>query len=695
MDLQLRRLSGISSLHEEVGQEWDKLVAVLDSERPLDSQWPDPCQVKGQDPEFSAPSVARVCSSVHTRIQHLNGHEYHPPVKKQSPRPQPACGPRVPPHPSPESPGTPRRTADKVASLERRHATPASVKPGTSAVVADAVHPDHQQFEEEEEELEDIWNQTNGYRQSVCSDIMYQTYQGELASTPPGQPREPHPQDSARLYRKLVTASAPDLLAAELHPPTSDHAPLDPGREPSLRQGGHAAKPDRKSWAAFPPRAPASRQITLVNETAADPVKLPDIQDQEKYIYQYREEEEEEQEGVEAELGVEADTGCPKAQSMSLLSVHMGLEEASRRPMGLGMPHSDREEQGQNTSAKGHCSTTGRRLELQSMEGILERKHRLQLGGKKAPCRAWSTSHAVLFRQTLCFYQDRKDTLKSSVSGLPLNLIGAECSPAPEYNKKNNCFSLRLCDGSEYLLSASSRFLMKKWMLKIQTNTGLSESDPYRCLSGPCVPEDLPLTTAACHCGTKCHCPSRVKSTPSLSASSHIGTVKGKEIVVLTRDDSQIPRWQHGNLEDLSAPLSSDAGHCEDYYSSLRQAMKQRLTQRPKTVYPSLSNSPEHPSSKRRSQSFTSATYQKITPVSLAPAAHGGGSSYSVTLVIGDHLSETTPASNSSERPRPTGWGRESFPDPPPERSYASLPRPQNKSVFRKFFGKKEWTHDL
>lgn len=30
-------------------------------------------------------------------------------------------------------------------------------------------------------------------------------------------------------------------------------------------------------------------------------------------------------------------------------------------------------------------------------------------------------------------------------------------------------FSLR--DGSEYLLSTSSRFMMKKWMMKIQANT--------------------------------------------------------------------------------------------------------------------------------------------------------------------------------------------------------------------------------
>ena len=33
-------------------------------------------------------------------------------------------------------------------------------------------------------------------------------------------------------------------------------------------------------------------------------------------------------------------------------------------------------------------------------------------------------------------------------------------------------FTLRLRDGSEYLLSASSRFMMKKWILRIQANAG-------------------------------------------------------------------------------------------------------------------------------------------------------------------------------------------------------------------------------
>ncbi|KAJ8361429.1 hypothetical protein SKAU_G00179540 [Synaphobranchus kaupii] len=601
LDLQLSRLSGISSLHEEVVQEWDKLVAVLDIQR--------------HDPKSSALSAARACPS----DRNIPSPHTAPPY---APAPPPAV----------------------------------SRDPG-GAVMADAVHPDRRQFEEEEEELEGIWSQTSSYRQSICSDIMYQTYQGEaLACTPPGHAQEPRPQDQALLYRKQITASAPSLLSTEPRLGNAgDHAQLGSGSNPNPRQN-RSAKPDRKSWAAFPSRAPASGEIPLENETAAGCVRLPDIQDQEKYIYQYREEEEEEEEeeGVEAELGAEVDTGCPKVQSMSLLSVHMG-----------GGPNAaEREEQGPSRTVGGRCGTTG--PEFQSMEGTLERKHRLQLGGKKAPCRTWSTSHAVLYRQTLSFYQDRKDTLRSSVTGLPLNLVGAECSPCLEYTKKSNCFSLRLRDGSEYLLSASSRFLMKKWLLKIQANTGLSESDPSRSFSEPGLLEDLPATIRA-----------------------HTGTAKHKEIV-LTRAGPQSTQRHHGNLEDLSPRLSLDAGH-SDSYSSLRRAVKQKLSQRPKAADASMSDSLGRPSSKRRSQSFTSATYQKISPVRLHPAARqGGGSSYSVTLVIGD---EATPT--GSETPWPIGWRQDPFLDSPGGRSYVSLPRPRNKSVFRRFFGKKEWTHDL
>ncbi|KAJ8250718.1 hypothetical protein COCON_G00226400 [Conger conger] len=526
----LSRLSGISSLQEEVVQEWDKMAAVLDGQR--------------RDPKSSASTRA---------------HQWPTPLTD-------------PPHAPPQTPEPPLPPSWAVLSLE---------KPAVSG--SGAVPPDRRQFEEEEEELEGIW----GNRQSICSDVMYQ-----LAWTPPGHAHEPRPQEAALLYRKLVTASAPELRLPTEGPHPDPNPDPHPDPDPHPRKS-RSPKPHRKSWAHFLSSAlSCGGQSGLVNETAADCVTLPHVQDQEKYIYQYREQEEEEEEEEEEEGGVEADTGCPKVR---------GQSSSPWRALWRGSTD---------------CSRAGRRPPVEP-------------GAPPTPC------CTGMHRHTLCFYQDRKHTLRSSEPGLPLSLLGAECSPAPEYTKRSNCFSLQLRDGSEFLLSASSRFLMRKWLLKIQANSGLSESDPSRSFSEPGSQDNLPITQ------------------------SHTGTARDKEIIVLTRAGTQNAPQHHGILEDLSPRSSSDAGH-SDSYSSLRRAVKQRLSQRPRFGDPSPSDSLGRPSSKRRSQSFTSATYQKISPVRPNPAARGGGSSYSVTLVIGDEATPTI-----AEKPQLIGWRQEAFQDSP------------------------------
>ncbi|KAJ8248382.1 hypothetical protein GJAV_G00241430 [Gymnothorax javanicus] len=586
-------LLGICSLHEEVLQKWDKMAGVLDFHR--------------QSPKFSALSVSSQEATLRAAA-HLDTASTD----------------------STHSPNIGRR----VAAPEKQ-----AVSANGGSFMGDTVPPDHRQFEEEEEELKCIWRSS----QTLCSDVMY-----SIAWTPPGYAYEPHPvsssalepcpSDSALNYRTQATASAPTILGPELHPPAVRHTHA----HPSLNR---LIEPHRKSWAAFPSQALPNREIPLVNETAANCVKLPYVQDPENYLYQYKEEEEEEE-----EEGAEA--GCPKVQSMSLLSVHMG-----------GVPNAGAGEVlGHGTPARG--APTSMESEPQVMQGTLEIKHRRQAGGKKAPCRTWSRFHTVLHRQKLHFYQHRKDTLQSSEAGSPLNLIGAECSPALEYSKRNYCFSLRLCDGSEYLLCASSRFLMKKWLLKIQANTGFSESDPSRSFSEPSCQENK-----------------------LINIRDNTDGANDKEMAVLTRTTTENPLRHSGNLEGLGLRSSSDAGHRESY-NNLRQAVKQRL----KFGDPCVTDSLGRPSSKRRSQSFTSATYQKIAPVPLNHTAYtGGGSRYSVTMVIGNE-----PAPTSSKMQQLIGWRQEDLQNSPGGgRSYTSLPRPRNKSVFRRIFGKKEWTHDL
>ncbi|XP_049337198.1 spectrin beta chain, non-erythrocytic 1 isoform X7 [Astyanax mexicanus] len=266
--------------------------------------------------------------------------------------------------------------------------------------------------------------------------------------------------------------------------------------------------------------------------------------------------------------------------SMSLLSVHMDLMGAATE---ISNP---------NTREQTTTSPESGRQEFPSMEGTLERKHKLLLGGRRAPSRAWSSCHAVLYRRTLSFYQDRKDTIRSSVTSLPLSLVGAECMPAPEYTKKPNCFSLRLRDGSEYLLSASSLFLMKTWILRIQANA-----------------------------------------------------------------------------------------------DSLGDLMEHKLqSQSPSAVPSSSSSKQDCTTSKRRSYSFTSATYQQIKPCALPPSGtiQNDNTTYSVTVFIGD--GEKLAACSSAALPQPSAC-RPQF-SQLPLRGYASLPPPQHKHTLRKFFGK-------
>ncbi|KAJ0066727.1 hypothetical protein NL108_002298 [Boleophthalmus pectinirostris] len=229
------------------------------------------------------------CLSVHTLIKDLNGHKYH-----KCTRPHNGQSHNQASHmvvnlkstvnvnirqdsvdsgisslgsvkltseiPSVENP-PPKGIVGKMMSLEvgcipsnSELKTNAS---STSEFESDAVHVDHQQFEEEEEELEGIWSQN--LRNSICSDIMYQPNQDEtLSADQPVQPSSPPaPKSPAVLYRNLVTASAPNLLVAEFKLPPSVQSLLGYDKCPN-RHLSSLAVGERRSWAAFPNRDPPS-----------------------------------------------------------------------------------------------------------------------------------------------------------------------------------------------------------------------------------------------------------------------------------------------------------------------------------------------------------------------------------------------------------------------------------------------------
>ncbi|XP_068262747.1 spectrin beta chain, non-erythrocytic 4-like isoform X2 [Nyctibius grandis] len=311
------------------------------------------------------------------------------------------------------------------------------------------------------------------------------------------------------------------------------------------------------------------------------------------------------------------------------------------------------------------------KTEFQMMEGTLERKHVLQTGGRKANCRAWGLFHAVLMRQTLCFYQDRRDSLKSSVVALPLNLSGAVCSPDAEYTKKTNCFRLQLRDGSEYLLRAPSQPLMNEWVSKLQQNSGFPEVDYFQA-----VAQRIEGTGGA---GGFSKVPSPGSS--HLQGHHQVATAKSQEIVVLPCSNARL-QWP---LSSQDGPANGAVAAAEDAHGAGHREQQWSPRGSP-GLWDNSCQEDDYGlvANKRRSYSFTSATYQKITPVAVPREPVEAGSSYSVTLYIGEQAPAVPRARCHSFVARP-GSPRDTLGEKTP-----GPPRPKNKSVFKKFFGKKE-----
>lgn len=354
------------SLREDAEQEWDKMVSEIIKTTAEKDSPTQPSQLPiyvNHPPTSTTAAHKHNCPSVHTLIRDLKGHQYH--KRPQSVHEEEGPGPQscVASHMrvnlkstvsvsvrqdsvdsgistsssiklSTDAPCTdnlrPKGVVGRLISLKvggidctktrENDVTPSGPSPGSAGIETESVHLDHQQFEEEEEELEDIWNQTTNQRQSICSDIMYQPNQED--SVPSHQAGEPLcilplATAPAVLYRNLVTASAPNLLVAEFKLPSHIQSLLGYDKE-HIPKDQHLplAVGDRRSWAAFPNREAVSKASVTVNETASDPVKLPDIRDNQRYIYQYREDEEEEAEVEEAKVGEEVDehAGCLKVR---------------------------------------------------------------------------------------------------------------------------------------------------------------------------------------------------------------------------------------------------------------------------------------------------------------------------------------------------------------------------------------------
>ncbi|NWI79703.1 SPTB2 protein, partial [Dryoscopus gambensis] len=507
--------------------------------------------------------------------------------------PGPACAQQPAsssqPRGSPASPAAPTQLS--VFEWALGSPQPQSPALGTEEVC----HPAHRQFEEEEEELQAIWDgaherQAQSPPGGSCASHQTSSRAGSL------------PSPSTTAGGPLIVSSANNVLVAKFTLPTTAQLLHSPSGEKSPRVVHSGSGSGSPSGLRVSPH--------MEELVSAAPLDASSAWDQRRH----RQEE----------------------------------IESSKVPPG--------------------------KMEFQMMEGTLERKHVLQAGGRKASCRAWGLFHAVLMRQTLCFYQDRRDSLKSSVVALPLNLSGAVCTPDAEYTKKTNCFRLQLQDGSEYLLRASTQPLMNEWVSKLQQNSGFPEVDYFQAAA-----QRVEGTG-----GTGSF--SKVSSPGSSHLQGHhqVMTTRSQEVVVLPCASTLLQRplgSQDGPVDGTveaagDLPNAQGTGHEEQQWSPRGSpGLWDNIC--PEDDYGLVAN-------KRRSYSFTSATYQKITPLAVPKEAVEAGSSYSVTLYIGEQVSAMPRARCHSFVAR-TGSPRDTLGE-----KTTSPPRTKNKSVFKKFFGKKE-----
>ncbi|NXH12483.1 SPTB2 protein, partial [Bucco capensis] len=553
---------------EHVGQEGDRLATQL-----------------GQDGSSSTTSRARHCEAAHLELSpspaSIPGRAGAGSGTACTQQPASSSQPRG----SPTSPAAPTQ----LSVFQWALGSPQPSSPVSST--KEVCHPAHGQFEEEEEELQAIWD--GAVKQRTPSSPA-----GNRVHCRLGSGADSLPSPNSTTGRPLILSSANNMLVAKF-------------------------------------TLPATAQLH----------------------------------GLLGEKGHNG-SGSPSRHQMS---PHMEQVVSTAALHGSGAWDWQRHREEEREGSKAHPG----KMEFQMMEGTLERKHVLQTGGRKASCRAWGIFHAVLMRQTLCFYQDRRDSLKSSVVALPLNLSGAVCTLDAEYTKKTNCFRLQLRDGSEYLLRAPSQTLMNEWVSKLQQNSVFSQACwcvlLQQSIGGPVsFAKSLLLSSF-----------SQVPSPGSSHLQGHeVATIQSQEITVLPCSKSQL-QWPLGNHDgpaDGTVAAAEDAhgaGHKDEQWSSKGSSgLWDNSCQ--EDDYGLVAN-------KRRSYSFTSATYQKITPVAVPKEpVEAVGSSYSVTLYIGEQA-PVVPRTRCHSFVARQGSPRDTLGEKIPSPS-----RPKNKSVFKKFFGKKE-----
>ncbi|XP_052891204.1 spectrin beta chain, non-erythrocytic 1 [Anopheles moucheti] len=162
-----------------------------------------------------------------------------------------------------------------------------------------------------------------------------------------------------------------------------------------------------------------------------------------------------------------SDSNIKRAESMK-----MGLKPVKRAPSFTTRRRAQSFRKNQRTGGAGSESDASL-LPPVEVQGMLERKHELQSGGKKAPVRSWKPYYTVLCGQLLCFFKDAEDFAMQKAATAPVNILNARCERAENYTKKKNVFRLVLLDGSEFLFMTNSKESLSEWVNKLAFHAAL------------------------------------------------------------------------------------------------------------------------------------------------------------------------------------------------------------------------------
>merc|ERR1719397_2276200 len=98
------------------------------------------------------------------------------------------------------------------------------------------------------------------------------------------------------------------------------------------------------------------------------------------------------------------------------------------------------------------------------VDGYLDRKQELQVGGKRATIRSWKSYYTVLCGQLMCFFRDQEDFFEAKAASSRIMIYQASVETANDYTKRNFVFRLHAPDGSEFLFGTDSEEQKEEWV---------------------------------------------------------------------------------------------------------------------------------------------------------------------------------------------------------------------------------------